>query len=170
MVWVTEIQFMKFVGRKEKYFVQFSCQTLLDLNFFFFLGLGEILVWNDMRSWYEMKSMEEYVPVRLFILQFKVVLTYFLARKWNLEMCSFKWKLLSITFLCCYLFNTYRNEMWVFCFLCERVKIILFMGEVRWMTDICLSYLFDLYRHIYFTFKVKIKINLDLIFADGQWI
>jgi len=77
-----------------------------------------------------MKSMEEYVPARLFILQFKVVLTYILARKWNLV------KLLSILSCAVIYLILIAVKCGFFAFFlspldCERVKIILFMVEVR---------------------------------------
>jgi len=56
-----------------------------------------------MKSWsvtIQMKATEQYFPVMLFIVQYKVVLTFdFWVRGWNPKVWSFKWKLLSSTFL-----------------------------------------------------------------------
>ena len=51
----------------------------------------------------EMKATEQYFPVVLFIMLYKVVLTFESLKlklsRWNSEVWPFKWKLLSSTFL-----------------------------------------------------------------------
>ena len=59
------------------------------------------------------KTTEQYFPVVLFIMLYKVVLTF--ETGWNPTMWPFKYKLLSSTFLWCYLFfSQLQNKIWIF--------------------------------------------------------
>ena len=118
-----------------------------------------------------MKATEQYFPVVLFIMLYKVILTF--ESGWNPKVWPFKWKLLSSTFLWCCLLccrrlfyhlslgkilkNDHSNES----YLLKYFLVALFILLYNWTGSDC--YGWEVHSLVLFIMAYKVVLAVKLI-------